>query len=219
MGKYTDMNNVINLFSVPIFVTQLVGNESFKSNEVELLKSIEMDKQYGDDGNYLSKESHILEKYNLNRVKNLCDYYVNHYTENVLGILDEFKMFKSWLSMNTKGTRHLAHSHRNTMISCVLYFDEHMSNQPLAPISFGQDGLDQIFKNFQFEFKKKEPNQYNNNILTVYPRTNTLIIFPGWIKHETEEAKSTIKRYCLGTNYFFNGQSSGGYHKIAISVS
>ena len=210
---------VVNLFSVPVFVTQLTGVEQFKPNEVELLKSIEMEKQYGDDGNYLSKESHVLEKYRLDRVKSLCDAYVHHYTENVIGITDTFKMFKSWLSMNTKGTRHLPHSHRNTMISCVLYFDECMTDQPLAPISFGQSGLDQVFQTFQFQFNVKERNQYNNNVLTIYPKTNTMIIFPGWIKHETEEAKSTVKRYCLGANYFFQGESSGGYYNIKVNVS
>jgi uncharacterized protein (TIGR02466 family) len=213
------MNGVINMFSVPIYVTQLVGNEQLQRSEVEMLKSVSMEKQYGDDGNYLSHESHVIETYKMDRLKFLVDRHVNYYTEHVLGILDEFKMFRSWLSMNTRGTRHLAHSHRNTMISCVLYFDEHMTDQPLAPISFGQDGLDQVFKSFQFEFKKKEPNQYNNNVLTVYPRTNTLIVFPGWVKHETEEARSTTKRYCLGTNYFFSGQSSGGYHSINVQVS
>lgn len=218
MGVFGNMTNVVNLFSVPIFCIQLTGNEGFTRQEVEILKSIEMEKQYGADGNYLSKESHVINKYNLGRIKTLCDTYIHHYTENILGITDQFKMFKSWLSMNTKGTRHLAHSHRNTMLSCILYFDEYMSNEPLAPINFGQDGLDQIFRTFQFQFNTKERNQYNNNILTIYPKTNTMIIFPGWIKHETEEAKSTLKRYCLGTNYFFQGESSGGYHNINISV-
>lgn len=212
-------SNVINLFSVPIFVTNLEGSDQFQWDEVQLLKSIEMEKQYGDDGNYLSKESHVLDHYRLTRIKNVCDQYVKNYTENVLGITDQFKMFKSWLSMNTRGTRHLAHSHRNTMLSCILYFDEHMSDEPLAPISFGQDGLDQVFKTFQFQFNTKERNQYNNNVLTIYPKTNTMIIFPGWVKHETEEARSLTKRYCLGTNYFFSGESSGGYHQINIAVS
>jgi hypothetical protein len=211
--------DIINLFSVPIFVTQLQNNEQLQSNEVYLLKQIEMDKQYGDDGNYLSKEIHILEKFRLDRVKSLCDHYVKHYTSNILGIEDNFKMFRSWLSMNTKGTKHLAHSHRNTMISCILYFDENMSNQPMAPISLGQDGMDSVFRTFQFEFKIKERNQYNNKVLTIYPKTNTMIIFPGWIQHETEEAVSTTKRYCLGTNYFFVGESAGGYHNLTISVN
>lgn len=210
--------NVINLFSVPVFVTNLENYERFTQEEVDLLKNIELDKQYGSDGNYLSKEIHILEKYNLQRIKTLCDSYVKNYTENILGISDDFKMFKSWLSMNTKGTRHVAHSHRNTMISCILYFDEHMSEESLAPISFGQSGLDQVFKTFQFQFKVNQRNQYNNNVLTIYPKTNTMIIFPGWIQHETEEAVSTTKRYCLGTNYFFVGESASGYHNITIDV-
>lgn len=211
--------NVINLFSVPIFVHELDFSERITNEEAYVLKNIKLTKQYGDDGNYLSDESHILKKFNLDRLFNLCNKYVRHYTENILGVTDEFKMFKSWLSMNVKGTKHLAHSHRNTMLSCVLYFDENLSDEPLAPINFGQDGLDNIFRTFQFDFKTKERNQYNNKVLTIYPKTNTMIIFPGWVKHETEEAKSLTKRYCIGSNYFFVGESAGGYHNITVDVS
>lgn len=210
--------SIVNLYSVPIFIHELRSMEQFQKEEVEILKNIEMEKQYGDDGNYLSKESHIIQKYKLNRIKQICDSYVHEYTEEILGITDRFKMFRSWLSMNTKGTKHTAHSHRNTMISCILYFDEYMSNQIMAPISFEQTGLDQIFKTFQFRFNVKERNQYNNNVLTIYPKTNMMIIFPGWIKHETEEAKETTKRYCLGTNYFFVGESATGYHNLTVDV-
>lgn len=211
--------NIINLFSVPIFVTQLSEFEQFTEEEVYLLKNIELEKQYGFDGNYLSKDIHILEKYKLNRIRDVCNNYVNNYTNNILGINNKFKMFKSWLSMNTKGTRHDAHSHRNTMISCVMYFDEYMSKKTMASINFKQDGLDQVFKTFQFNFDVTEKNQYNNNILTIYPKTNTLIVFPGWIKHETELSDSSIKRYCLGTNYFFEGESAKGYHNIKIEIN
>jgi uncharacterized protein (TIGR02466 family) len=211
--------SVINLFSVPILVHELDSSEGLKREDVELLKSIKMDKQHGDDGNYLSKDVHILQQYKLSKIYDVCNKYVKQYTEELLGISDEFKMFKSWLSMNTKGTRHIGHSHRNTMISCVLYFDEDMSSTPMAPINFGQDGLDNIFRTFQFDFKQIDRNQYNNKILTIYPKTNTLIVFPGWVKHETEEATSTTKRYCIGSNYFFVGESAGGYHNITIDVS
>lgn len=210
--------SIINLYSVPIFVEQFQTKDCFTKEEISLLKKIELEKQYGDNGNYLSKEIHILEKYKLNRIKNLCDQYVNNYTNSILGITDKFKMFKSWLSMNVQGTQHEPHSHRNTMISCISYFDEFMSDQPMAPISFWQDGLDQIFKTFQFRFSIKENNQYNNNVLTVYPKTNMIIIFPGWIKHETQKSNSSIERYCLGTNYFFEGESATGYHNITIKV-
>ena len=186
--------DVINLFSVPIFVTELKNQtQKLKKEEIEILKNIKLDKQYGDNGNYLSQENHILKKYKLDRIKNLCDEYVNLYTESILGITDTFKMFKSWLSMNELETRHDLHSHRNTMISCVLYFDENMSSDVLAPINFWQDGLDNIFRTFQFRFKVKEKNQYNDNVLTVYPKTNTLIVFPAWVKHGTEPSNSSIK--------------------------
>jgi len=211
--------NVIDLYSVPVFHTQLSGNEKITQQETEILKNIKLIKQHGNDGNYLSEDIHVLETYKLDRLKNLCDSYVRNYTENILGISDEFKMFRSWLSMNINGTRHDPHSHRNTMISCILYFDEHMSDEILDPINFEHDALDSIFRNFQFDFKKKESNQYNNKVLTVFPKTNTLLIFPGWLRHEVPPITSHLKRYCLGTNYFFNGETGVGYHNLTIGVN
>lgn len=210
--------SVIDLFSVPVFVQQLSNEKQLRKEEVDLLKTIELEKQYGSDGNYLSKDSHILEKYKLERIRNLCDENVRYYTESILGISDNFKMFKSWLSMNVFETKHDLHSHRNTMISCILYFDEYMSDQIMAPINFWQDGLDQIFKTFQFSFNVKTRNQYNNKVLTVYPKTNMMIIFPGWLKHETELSKTSTCRFCIGTNYFFTGESATGYHNIKIDA-
>jgi uncharacterized protein (TIGR02466 family) len=209
---------IIDLHSVPLFHTQLTGSEQITRQEVEALKNIKLDKQYGEDGNHLSEEIHILQKYNLDRLKNLCDSYVSNYTQNILGITDEFKMFKSWLSMNVKGTKHDAHSHRNTMISCILYFDEDMSDEVLDPINFEQSGLDGTFRNFQFDFNKKEKNQYNHKVLSIFPKTNTLLIFPGWIKHEVPDVTSDTKRYCLGTNYFFTGETGTGYHNLTVEI-
>jgi len=210
--------NIINLFSVPIFVSNLSSEDMFTIDEINTLKSIKLTKQWGEDGNHLSDEIHILKKYHLTRIKTLCDDYVNRYVKNIIGINANFKMFKSWLSMNEKGTKHLAHSHRNTMISCILYFDEYMSDEFMAPINFGQDGLDLIFKNFQFSFDKIKVTQYNSTLAKVIPKTGTVIVFPGWINHETDEAKTNIKRYCLGTNYFFEGESATGYHNITLEV-
>jgi uncharacterized protein (TIGR02466 family) len=211
--------NIINLFSVPVFVTQLPTEHMLTTEEVNTLKNAILNKQWGDDGNYLSESIHILKQYNLDRVSSICDYYVDYYVKNILGISANFKMFSSWLSMNERGTKHEAHSHRNAMISCVAYFDEHLSIEPMAPINFGQEGLDSIFKTFQFAFDTNTITQYNSNHAKVVPRTGTIIVFPGWIKHETDQAVSNVKRYCLGTNYFFEGSSSTGYHNINIRVN
>jgi uncharacterized protein (TIGR02466 family) len=212
------MSQVINLCSVPVYVDSLPNEHRFTRSEIDILKNIQMNKQYGEDGNYLSEDIHILQKYSLTRIYDLCDHYVNHYVKNILSIDAKFTMFKSWLSMNETGTKHLAHSHRNTMISCIMYFDEYMSDQAMAPINFGQPGLDSIFKTFQFHFKTLKTSQYNSSLAKVIPKTGTVIVFPGWIQHETDEAQSNIKRYCLGTNYFFEGESSNGYHNIKIKV-
>ena len=212
------MSQIINLCTVPVFVTSLPNEHRFTPFEIETLKNIQMNKQCGKDGNYLSEDIHILQKYSLTRIENLCNQYIDHYVRDIIGIDAKFKMFKSWLSMNERGTKHDAHSHRNTMLSCIMYFDEYMSDEPMAPINFGQPGLDDIFKTFQFHFNTLNTTQYNSNHAKVIPKTGTVIVFPGWVRHETDEAQSNTKRYCLGTNYFFEGESSSGYHNIRIKV-
>jgi uncharacterized protein (TIGR02466 family) len=211
--------SIINLYSVPIFCTQLEDDEKITSQEAEIIKSIELKRQPGNNGNFISEETHILDTYRLDRIKSICDKYIHHYTENIVGVEEKFKMFRSWLTMNVKGTKHDAHGHRNTMLSCILYMDEDLSDNTLSPINFGQKGFDQIFQNFQFQFTVKERNQYNNNILSIYPKTNTLIVFPGWINHEVPLVTNELKRYCIGTNYFMIGESASSYHKINIDVS
>jgi uncharacterized protein (TIGR02466 family) len=212
------MSHIINLFSVPIFVSSLPEEHTFTKDEIDILKNIKLIKQYGNDGNYLSDDIHVLKNYSLTRIKNLCDSYVSHYVKNVLCIDAEFKMFKSWLSMNQAGTKHEIHAHRNTMISCVMYFDENMSNENMTPINFVQTGLDSIFNTFQFKFETLNSNEYNSSHVKVAPKTGTVIVFPGWVKHGTDESVSNTKRYCLGTNYFFEGTSSSGYHNLTINV-
>jgi hypothetical protein len=211
--------NIIPLFTVPVFVVQLENNEAFLEDEVRLLQTVKLNKQYGEDANYLSEESHVLEMLNLTRLRSICDYYVNIYANNIIGIDAKFKMFRSWLAMNVDGSKHHTHSHGNTMISCVLYFDETLSNDPMAPINFYQDGIKDIFKTHQFQFKTTHLNQYNSGHATVIPKTNTMIIFPGWIKHGTEINQTNTKRYCLGTNYFFEGEVGEGYHNINIKIN
>jgi hypothetical protein len=214
------MNNLtlVDLFSVPICFGILKDDEKITVDEVNFLQTFKLQKQFGDDGNFLSDEIHVLKQKNLNRIKKVCDAYVKNYTQNIIGIEDDFRMFSSWISMNVMGTKHVKHSHRNTMISCIMYFDEFLSDEPMAPIDFHHDALDQVFKTFNFHFNVKSPNQYNTKVLTIQPKTNMFIIFPGWISHETHEAVSTTKRYCLGSNYFFTGKSSSGYHRINISI-
>jgi len=212
------MNEIINLFSVPVLIANLSDQEKLTPEEIDIFKSIKVDKQWGDDGNFLSEEIHVLKKFNLSRIETLCNKYVEHYVKKIIGIDAEFKMFKSWLSVNEKGTKHHAHSHRNTMISCVMYFNENMSNEIMSPINFKQDGLDFIFKTFQFRFKPLFTSQYNSRFAEVSPRPGTVIVFPGWITHETDQSVFNGRRYCLGSNYFFNGESDSGYHNITVEV-
>ena len=208
---------IFNTHSVPILVANLENKDKFTDAEIDLLKKIPTEQPGEDARPYLSLDTHVLEKYNLFRIKNLCDLSIKNYTENILGIEGKFKMFASWLTINVNNTKHHSHYHQNAMLSCVLYFNENANDDTLAPIIFENNNLNNIFKQFQFYFEVREPNMYNTE-LKIFPKTNTLIVFPGWIKHWTEESNTNEKRYCLGANYFFEDESAHGYHRLKIKV-
>lgn len=209
--------DVVDLFSVPILVHDLDNNEQLHYEEIEILKSVEVFSQQSGH-NLLSYDNNILTKYNLNRIKNICDKYVSKYLNEVLFVSSELQMFSSWLSVNKKFTKHYQHSHVNTMLSCLIYFDEFGSDQFLSPIVFSQNGLFDVFKSFQFKLNTTSDNRYNSQSVVITPKTNTLIVFPGWLKHYTIESSSNVERYCLGTNYFFVGESGSNYHRLNLEV-
>ena len=212
--------HLFDMWSVPVLMMELEGNEKITREEYNVLTNLPMQKREEEfkHSTLLSYSSQILEDPKLSNIKNTKLKYINHYLKNILHITNNFKMTTSWLTMNLNGSSHERHSHGNVILSCTMYFGENLSNEQMAPLYISQKGLDHVFQNFQFQYDKNSENNYNSTSLTLPTKTNTIVIFPAWCLHGSNPHNSSVKRYCIGSNYFIEDTVGTGYHSLDVKV-
>ena len=211
---------VLNMYSVPIFITELKDQERITIEEYEILSKINLKKREEElqNSTFLSESSQILEHPLLSNIKKTKLKYVNYYINNILGLSNYFKMTTSWLTMNSEGSSHERHSHGNVILSSTLYFCENLFEDHMAPFYISQKGMSHVFENFQFQYNIDSNNEYNSPSLILPTKTNMLVVFPGWMLHGSEPHHSEYKRYCIGSNYFIEDTVGTGYHSLEVKV-
>lgn len=212
--------NILNMCAIPVLVTEVLPDERITRDEYNILTNLEMSKRESekDFSTHLSKSSQILEIEGLENIKSTKEKYVNYYLRNVLSVSNKFTMTSSWLTMNQNGSAHERHSHGNVILSCVMYFSEDLRQGNMANFYISQKALDDVFRNFQFQYNTISFNEYNSPSLNLPTKNNLLIVFPGWMLHGSEPMKSSSKRYCIGSNYFLNDHVGSGYHSLSIEA-
>lgn len=179
------------LFSFPLIQYELVGDfedlkealkaESFRPN----IKSEESSTEAGESLNVLDscpQTSQVI--YQCFKKANYDIYHCEH---------TEFKFTTSWFTRSKPETHSQLHTHRNSLISGVFYFDEYDENS--GKIEFQKDfGISDIY------VEPSHYNVYNANMWQVTPTKNMLIFFPSNLSHKVAINKSNKTRYSLAFN-------------------
>lgn len=192
---------VHNVNPIPIVKIDLEPHECLTVDEVNIMKELDL---YDKFNMGLSVSYKLVEEFKLDRIGKVFDRYVDYYVKNVLGLNNKFSRTQSWLTVHDKGSEHHNHFHPNSMIAAVLYFNETMTSDPMAPLIVTIPGTDNTFPSFKFLMDIHENNLYNYTEYTLYPITNRMFIFPAHLMHKTLPEQGNIKRYAIGTNYFIN---------------
>ena len=151
------------------------------------------------EGTKLSGDKKILEKPELKRPHDFIVSSVKNYVKNELMIDDEFYLTTSWATVNNKGDKHHRHNHPNTLLSAVYYANVESGNLIFHSPSNG------LFPNFDFSFNISKYNEYNSKSWVLPVSTGDLLIFPGWLYHESETNDSDSLRVIVGANFFVKG--------------
>ena len=160
------------------------------------------------DGPYVSKTYDLFANKDLYLLKNKFHKAIILYVELVLRSPSlKFKLTGSWLTKNTNNSSHHPHTHSNTMLSAVTYFNDSVkAGEKLPGIVFEPKKFSGVFPTFQFNFDDVEVtdwNIFNCGTYTIRPEHNDVIVFPGHLAHASEV--SHTERYCIGANYFITG--------------
>ena len=148
-------------------------------------------------GNYTSKNNYILEH---EQLKNFKDYLTSHcinffdYTEHPPDAKGIY-ITQSWTNLNNKGNMHGQHSHANSLISGVYYFqacedDCIMFHHPWR-------------RSLQLLVYTEHFDKYNAMSWRVPVKTNDLILFPSWLQHSVPKKEHSGARMSLAFNTFY----------------
>ena len=147
----------------------------------------------------ISKNSFIMDN---SIMQPLGDWVMNcmkDYATNVMRYKYKDLVFtQSWLTKKLQNTSHKAHTHPNTLISSVFYYEikegdpplcfsnrVYSSNRPIFEPSYLDDYQDHLF---------------SQEMYFVHPKQNDLIIFPSWFIHGVPPNPNKEFRKSLGIN-------------------
>ena len=148
-------------------------------------------------GNYTSKNNYILEH---EQLKNFKDHLTSHcinffdYTENPPNAKGIY-ITQSWTNLNNKGNMHGQHSHANSLISGVYYFQA-CEDDCIMFYHPWRSSLQLLVHTENF-------GRYNAMSWRVPVKTGDLILFPSWLQHSVPKKEHSGARMSLAFNTFY----------------
>ena len=114
---------VINsLFPIPIYMTHI--DRQFTKKELDFVES-QKNYSHNNVGNSVSNNNYILNKPQLKNIKIFLQQCCDYYLQTVICPNKDLKLYitQSWLNYTEENKYHHIHSHPNSIISGVLYFN------------------------------------------------------------------------------------------------
>ena len=146
--------------------------------------------------NRQSKDTFILDKPEMSRIRKFIEVKLKEFVSNVMGSDSEMVITQSWFNKNGKGESHHAHKHPNSMVSGVWY---PLIHEKLPPIQF------RIGQQRDVSFSIKRWNHFNNSSFMLPMKAGELIIFPSNLMHGVPANLCDEERISLSFNTWAKG--------------
>lgn len=190
------MARVEQLFPINIFMDMcnldIEGDIAFLEKmplaDSPVLKSGQSNDEAINNYGYRSQSFYVLNNPEVATLRNWIVDCLDEYAIKVLGYdISGMGITQSWVSIKDTAQRHLAHTHPNSLISGVFYFDDSET-----PITFTEEDKD-------FLMVKRNPEIAPYNQYHVHPMKYGVILFPSWLEHEVT-VNNDVKRSSLSFN-------------------
>jgi uncharacterized protein (TIGR02466 family) len=181
-------HNVLPLFSSPVFTTTIDVSDRPTWDTVSWDNIESRSVTVTDD---------ILDKPEWLPIRTRIEECLRHFYHEVLLASKsiDINITISWANKENPEQLHERHNHPNSVLSGVLYFDDHPNG-----IKFVSNLFPQI------HWEKSGWNLLNSQTWRIEPKTGLLLIFPSYLEHEVEVlAKDAPVRYSLSFNTWLSG--------------
>jgi uncharacterized protein (TIGR02466 family) len=190
----------------PIFPTPLYVNtyEGDISEVVRYFDSCEMNDGKSSPYGWISKNSYIIDHPICKDLSHFFMYCFNDFATNVMRYkYKELQFSQSWLTYKYPGQFHKAHTHPNTLLAGVFYYD-HQPGDAAICFSKGVGSQNRTYMepSLQDDFQN---HIYSQEEIYFTPQRNNFIIFPSYLTHGVPPNKTNKIRKALGVNVLTKG--------------
>jgi len=191
---------VFSLFPTPLYANTFEGDTS---EVVEYFDTIEMDNPNPPYG-VLSKNSYVLD----NPIcENLTKWIKKCFTDFATHVMrydfQEISLSQSWLTFKEPGQFHKAHTHPNSLLGGVFYYDHEPGDASIVfSKEIGSINRPYIEPKLLPDFQE---HLYSQEEIYFTPEKNTLIIFPSYLTHGVPPNNTNKTRKALGVNAITKG--------------
>ena len=197
MSEESIKPTVQNLFPTPIYTTKI--DREFTKQELQFVSN-QKNKCTQNKGNINTKDNYILNRKEFKNIKKFLDKHCKDYLETIICPKDNIELYitQSWLNYTEKDQYHHQHSHPNSVVSGVLYFDSDKENDKIL---FSNTGYKQIVPTI-------DDTKFNlwNSATWFFPvETGDLFMFPSSTTHQVETKQGSNTRISLSFNTFYKG--------------
>ena len=190
----------------PIFPTPVMKFKfprNFNSTELNCFSKAKNESIKFNGSDTMSSDKLILNNPNLIDIKKFCEECLEDYMRQVYNPADsispEFYITQSWINWMRKGTTHINHVHKNSIISGSFYIN---ANKKYDMIEF-------LKKDYsEFHILTKKYNDYNTLDVGMTVETYDLILFPSSLQHLVSSTTNPETRVSLAFNSFIKGTLS-----------
>ena len=184
---------VVNLFPSPVGVYEL--DRPYTDVETAQFEEYCSEQEYN-FGNTNSKNKYCLEHEAMSDIKKFCSDSIDRYMVDVVASnAGVCKVTQSWVNVSRRGQYHHRHSHPNSYLSGVLYFETSENDK----ISFHNQRVTHLLPPI------RDLNTFNSANWWIWAIQGTLVIFPSWQEHSVPEVKYD-RRVSLSFNTFLHGE-------------
>ena len=180
---------LIELFKVPLFVSLL-------DLDITSIEKYCLDYRDRDEGRILSNvggyQSNNVEIAPLAKeISNRLNMFSEAYS-----ISNELEVGNMWININGFKDYNKLHSHHNALFSGVYYVKTPDKCGNIVFDNPSQDAMEHTYHNTKF----KGYNSFNSITHWRQAKENSLLVFPGWLKHGVEPNLSNEKRISISFN-------------------
>ena len=193
-------SQLFSMFPIPLYVTTYEGDTTEIVKYFDSCEMNELHKGYGT----ISKNSYIIDN---PTCKPLADFFMSHFkyfaTEIMRYNYKDLEFAQSWLTYKKPGEFHKAHTHPNTLLAGVFYYDFEPGD---AAICFSKVVGSQYRTYLEPSLLDDyQQHPYSQEEAYFTPQRNNFIIFPSYVTHGVPPNRTNKIRKALGVNALTKG--------------